>query len=231
MLLPLKMVKLLATKEKMEENRTNIFSDMAEKFQNKYRIKSHRRPYWDYAGNGLYFITLMIQNRLCLFGHIENKKMHANMWGTIAINEWFTSFDIRQELSCIEFVLMPNHIHAIVELKNINPLDSHGHGNLQFGRGNLSTNVKPENAVAYRKPKSISSFISGYKSSVTTQINNSIDNNLHPFPYMEKFHRKNRLWQTNYHDHIIRNEESLNRIANYIKTNPENWEKDDQFKT
>ncbi len=201
---------------------------MPEKYQNKYRIKSHRRPHWDYSGNGIYFITLMIQNRLCLFGHIENKRMFENAWGEIAINEWYKSFEIRQELSCIEFILMPNHIHAIVEINNNIALDSHDPFEDSHGRGNL-TDIKPKNAVAHRKQKSLSSFIAGYKSSVTTQINNSIDKNIHPYPYLGKFNRKNRLWQTNYHDHIIRNEKSFYNISNYIRTNPENWNADEHF--
>ena len=35
-----------------------------------------------------------------------------------------------------------------------------------------------------------------------------------------------KLWQRNYYEHIIRDEQSFNRISDYIKNNPENWQHD-----
>ena len=80
---------------------------MNKKFKNKYRIPSNRMPGWDYAGDGTYFITLVIQNRHCLFGQIENQQMIQNDWGGIACCEWMKSFEIRKELSLDAFVLIP----------------------------------------------------------------------------------------------------------------------------
>jgi REP element-mobilizing transposase RayT len=37
---------------------------------------------------------------------------------------------------------------------------------------------------------------------------------------------RGRLWQRNYYEHIIRNEESLNRIREYIAANPLRWHLD-----
>jgi putative transposase len=74
-----------------------------------------------------------------------------------------------------------------------------------------------------RKPKSISSFIAGYKSAVVCHIDNFIDDNK---LNINKFNRKNPLWQSNYYDHIIRNEISYHNIKNYIKKNPINWDND-----
>ena len=96
----------------------------------------------------------------------------------------------------------------------------------------------------HRKSKSLSSFIAGYKSSVTTRINNFIDscNAKAPF-YPEthgrlethgraslraKYSKSNRLWQPNYYDHIIRNDEEYMKIKEYIQDNPSKW-KDDRF--
>ena len=78
------------------------------------------------------------------------------------------------------------------------------------------------NSSFYRKPKSISSFIAGYKSSVTTKINNFIDKNpeiMEELNINQKYNKRNRLWQTNYYDHIIRNNDDYNKIMNYIKNN------------
>ena len=71
---------------------------MSEKYKNKYRIKSHRMPHWDYSGNGYYFITLVTQNRECNLGEIANNKMILSDFGKIVDTEWNKSFEIRNEL-------------------------------------------------------------------------------------------------------------------------------------
>ena len=189
-------------------------------------------PGWDYSGNGIYFITMIIQNRECLLGKIENNEIIFSDFGKIAKNEWYKSFEIRQELILDEFVIMPNHLHAIVI---IDKTMAHGTRVETHGRASLQSeqSEQPEQTINqsqfYRKPKSLSSFIAGYKSAVTTKINNWIDNHNREFQqYILKFNRNNRLWQPNYHDHIIRHDDEYWRIKNYINSNPENWS-DDEF--
>jgi putative transposase len=80
---------------------------MTEKFQNKYRIGSHRKPGWDYSSDGHYFITLVVQNRHEVLGRIENHEMKLNTWGEIVLDEWIKSFKMRAELFCDAFVVMP----------------------------------------------------------------------------------------------------------------------------
>ena len=216
---------------------------MNKKFKNKYRIPSNRMPGWDYAGDGMYFITLVIQYRHCIFGKIENQQMVLNDWGEIACREWMKSFEIRDELSLDAFVLMPNHLHAIVVIdKSVNG-DTMGYDGVMMngdmrhvrhvethGRASLQSTEHSQPPHLHRKPKSLSSFIAGYKSAVTIQINNFIDQSPDRilFPDLGKFNRKNHLWQPNYNDHIIRNEIEYHRITNYIKNNPAKWQ-DDKF--
>ena len=71
--------------------------------------------------------------------------------------------------------------------------------------------------VAYRSPKSISSFVAGFKSAATTRINK-----LRQTPGVS-------VWQVRFNDHIIRNNTEYQRIFNYINTNPEKWKKDKFF--
>jgi REP element-mobilizing transposase RayT len=210
-------------------------------------------PGWDYSGNGFYFITMIIQNRGCILGKIENNEMTLSDFGKIAEQEWYKSFEIRKELILDVFQMMPNHLHAIVVIKknrdSNNTNNNHGtndsHGLHDFhvethGRASLREN--PHNNAGenqsnqtehsdqprfYRKPKSLSSFVAGYKSAVTTKIDDFID--LHNLP-IEKYNRNNRLWQANYNDHIIRNDDEYWRIKNYIKNNPKNWKDDDFYK-
>lgn len=86
------------------------------KFRNKYRIQSHRMPQWDYSGNGFYFITMVTQNRECNLGCIHKGKMEFSDFGKIVEDEWLKSFEIRNELFLDEYIVMPNHLHAIVIL-------------------------------------------------------------------------------------------------------------------
>ena len=177
-----------------------------------------------------YFLTICIQSKLHWFGEIQNGKMKLSNFGKIIHNEWYKSFEIRTELFADEFVVMPNHIHGIVFLKSNDEIDdtvepngtveTHDRASLQKNHTHSSLRKNQ------RKPKSISSFVAGFKSATVREIDNLIDsNNLK----IEKFNRNNLLWQRNYWDKIIRNEKEYNHIAEYILTNPENWEKDELY--
>jgi len=189
------------------------------KFQNKYRIPSARATWWDYSSEGLYFITICTQNQETLFGEIDSEQMTLSPIGKIVEEEWLKSFSIRNELYCEEYVIMPNHIHAILQIKNNrnDPVETHGsasvpcHINVVKTHGRAS--LRDDNGVAYRPPKSISSFVAGFKSAATTRINQ----------YRQS---KMPVWQTRFHDRIIRDFEEYHRIQNYIIDNPRNWKKD-----
>ena len=86
-------------------------------FQNKFRIESARREGWDYADNGYYFITICTKDREHFFGEIENGEMVLNEYGKIVQEEWEKSFEIRKELFCDTYIIMPNPIHGIVILE------------------------------------------------------------------------------------------------------------------
>ena len=89
---------------------------MSEKFQNKYRIPSARWQQWDYASEGLYFITICTKNHQHFFGEIIDGKMILNEFGKIVQNEWIKSIKMRPDmhLELGEFVVMPNHFHAVI---------------------------------------------------------------------------------------------------------------------
>lgn len=191
---------------------------MTEKFRNKYRIPSNRRRGWDYAGNGHYFITIVTHGRENHFGYIENGEMILNDVGQIVYDEFFKSFELRKELFLGEFVLMPNHLHAIVILDKTKCVYNGG-----VTHGDILTHDTSHHPRFQRKPKSISSFVAGFKSSAIKQIDNWIDaNNM----TMAKFNKNNPLWQSNYYDHIIRTAMEYETITNYILMNPLKWEED-----
>jgi putative transposase len=231
------------------------------KFLNKYRVESHRHPTWNYDSNGLYFLTIVTQGRIHNLGKViqlesNNYKTMLSDYGKIVEAEFYKSFEIRKELHLDEFIIMPNHIHAIVAIANNIPSIPNGYNleiesknnlnesddlddrnglddHLQMhGRASLQPPSSPPSSQfpdyikrnpPIRLPKSISSFIAGFKSSVNTQIDNYIDNN---GLKIRKYNKDNHFFQPNYHDHIIRNDKEYYNIKNYIIDNPLNWGKD-----
>lgn len=242
---------------------------MAEKFKNKYRIASHRNPYWDYSSDALYFLTIVTQNRECNLGkivetvdsHNRSFKMELSDFGKIVEQEWIKSFEIRNELILHEYVIMPNHMHAIVEIYNEIPgtqtdeqkndinqtetaaiVETHGRVSLPIEPTSpesfpieptspATLPIEPTSPESFpivrnpptRMPKSISSFMAGFKSSVNSKIDDYIDQYQLDIP---KYNRHNHFFQPNYHDHIIRNHKEYVNISRYIIRNPQNWKKD-----
>jgi len=198
------------------------------KYKNKYRTDSHRLRGWDYPANGMYFITLVTQHRICNLGEIVDQQMQLSDFGKIVDAEWKKSFEIRNELFCNEYIIMPNHLHAIIILKKPDdtidsPVETDGRPSLREYNGRPSLQQRNNQPNFIRLPKSISSFIAGFKSAINSKIDDYIDENNLNIP---KYNRNNHFFQPNYYDHIIRNNDEFKRIKNYIINNPQNWETD-----
>jgi putative transposase len=177
---------------------------------------SKRLTGFDYTQAGAYFITIVTYKRKCFLGEVIGDCVVLSPYGKITFIEWFKSQGIRQEIRLHdnEFMVMPNHIHGIVwfapednlpEPENDLSVDvkAHGRAPLQVDRDTL-----------HRQPRSLSSFIAGYKSSVTKQINKLRETPGSP------------VWMRNYHDRIIRNDRELRALCEYIRDNPLRWELD-----
>ena len=166
----------------------------------KHHRRSIRLRGYDYSQPGLYFVTICCYKRQHLFGEIVDGVMHLNQYGEIAQEEWQKSSIIRPDIKLDEYVIMPNHFHGIVI---INPVGANCCSPLQLSSTRLSM-----------KPRSLSSIMAGFKSAVTKKIN--IIRNAPGTP----------VWQRNYYEHIIRNENALNNIRQYIINNPLSWHQD-----
>jgi REP element-mobilizing transposase RayT len=199
---------------------------------NKYNPDIHHRRSirlkgYDYAQAGLYFITICTHNRECIFGEIINGEMGLNELGEIAFNEWKKTPEIRPNVELGEYVIMPNHMHGIIRLLDRGELHSsndihelHSSNDIhELHSSNDSDNIKGEFNSPLRSPsQTIGAIVRGYKSSVTKQIN--------LLNLTGEFNSPQRIWQRNYHEHIIRDEKSYNNISNYILNNPLNWTED-----
>ena len=156
--------------------------------------------------------------------------MRLNSFGQIVADKWIRSVEIRQEIDFDEWVIMPNHMHGIVVIDaNKNPnfnvgahgVGAHGDGNGNgvgaHGDGNgvgAHGRAPLRSGVAHRRPRSLSSFVAGFKCAATKSIN--VLRNAAGTP----------VWQRNYYDRIIRNQMSLQRIQHYIRNNPVTWQND-----
>jgi REP element-mobilizing transposase RayT len=160
---------------------------------------------YDYSSPGGYFVTLVTRGRECIFGEIQNGVMRKNRQGEIAREKWLRSVEIRKEIRLFEdeFVVMPNHVHGIVWIIG----DRVG----ATGRSPL-----PNNPPRGPSPKSLASFIAGHKASVTKRIN------------VLRIVAGMTVWQRDYYEHILRDEEDHRRIYEYILYNPLCWADDEE---
>jgi REP element-mobilizing transposase RayT len=180
---------------------------------NKHNRKSTRLSGYDYAAEGAYFITIVCKDRVHWFGEITNGVMHLNDAGLIAQEEWLRTAELREQVSLDAFVIMPNHMHGILLIGN--PLPALAGIGWGAPRGALTTlPVPPRHLTDGPQPNTIGTILRLYKQACTIRIRTE-----HP-----EF-----TWLRGYHDHIIRNQDSYNRIRQYIIENPQKWAEDGYF--
>ncbi|HON18336.1 MAG TPA: transposase [Salinivirgaceae bacterium] len=187
-----------------------------DKYKNKYRIPSARLQSWDYRWAGAYFITICTANRIHYLGEIENGKMVLSPIGVLADVFWHEIKNHAQNVELGAFVVMPNHVHGILILTG----NDNDNNTVTVGTGHAlslpSTNASTNPTIGQQRfqnigKNSVSSIVGSYKSAVTK----------HAHRLGFEF-----AWQTRFYDHIIRNDESFQRISNYIINNPVNWQED-----
>jgi REP element-mobilizing transposase RayT len=187
---------------------------------NIHNRRSIRLKGYNYSQLGLYFVTICCQNRQCFFGDIVKRKMILNDAGEIALQCWL---EIPQHFSNVflhEFVIMPNHVHGIIEIGNITT--TNGNGTIHWAPNDTEINHLTTNgngtihwATARVAPtNTVGDIIGAYKSFVANRC-------LEIYKLRNEYMGK--LWQRNYYEHIIRNEQSYKNITNYIINNPANW--------
>jgi REP element-mobilizing transposase RayT len=203
---------------------------------------------YDYSQEGSYFITIVTQDRIHLFGNIEDGKMMLNSVGKILEDEWRNTIQLRPNIALGEFIIMPDHMHMIITIT-------------------AQLEKKEDKEWIHSNPKSpsqtIGAIIRGFKGASTKKINLFLNSTgASPFapiiespfapttespfaPIIEspfapttelpfaptnsqfapKEFYKNKIFQRNYYEHIIRNQNDYNRIEQYILDNPKNWKK------
>jgi len=232
---------------------------------NQYNPKIHHRRSirlkgYDYSQAGLYFITICCQDRMCRFGHVEHGEMKLNDAGTLIETEWFNLKTRFPNIELHDYVVMPNHFHAILEIVGATLVvapnnDAIAHNNDAIAHNNDAiahnngcdspNNMAAQNddhsqndAIAHNgggdsqkgqpqgiaptdtvKNKTVGDMMDAFKSITTVEYIHGVKTlGWQPFD--------GKLWQRNYHEHIICNEQSYRTISKYIINNPVKWSED-----
>ncbi len=198
--------------------------------------RSIRLKGYDYSRSGLYFITLCVVDRICVFGNIVDGKMQLNDIGRLVEEEWLNTVDVRNgDVRLHNYIVMPNHFHAIIEicecmdelhspqiLMNTDNVGEYAMGECECRGESYSPQIlntdnvgeceksECDSPLRMKSPsKTVGAIVRGFKGAVSRQLGYSV-------------------WQRNYYEHIIRTGESYRQISDYIVNNPTKWQ-DDKF--
>jgi putative transposase len=172
--------------------------------QNKRHRRSIRLQGFDYSQTGAYFVTICTRERTCIFGEVIDAEMRLNNAGEVVDQCWLAIPKHFPDVDLDAYVVMPNHVHGILVItdgpvgaKDFSPLHN-----------NKTTTRRLKGTLS----GTIGSIVRGFKIGVTKRLRDATHNDT--------------VWQRSYYEHIIRHEESLNRIRQYILHNPARWSSD-----
>lgn len=197
--------------------------------------RSIRLNEYDYSSTGLYFLTICVQGRACLFGEMVNGEMLLNDARRM-VEKWYLKLEAKfPDIKCGEYVVMPNHFHCIVENVGANDFIPVGADPCvrptpkpTLQTPTLQTPETQTRNIDEPKGSSILGEHMGSPLQKITQWFKTMTTN----EYIRNVKAKNwprfegKLWQRNYWEHIIRTEKSYLQIADYIVNNPLNWDTD-----
>jgi putative transposase len=171
--------------------------------------KPTRKSGIDYSRPGFYFVTICTKQKEEILGEIVGDSMDTNDYGRIVLECWMNLPDHYPCCRLHEFVVMPNHVHGIIEIATVH--------NVGAGFKPART-LKPEEFKPARSsshPTSLSEIIRALKTFSARFINQKYPDGLFQ-------------WQRSFHDRVIRDNGELAAIARYIIENPRHWSDDDE---
>jgi REP element-mobilizing transposase RayT len=156
--------------------------------------KAPRYRGFDYRSAGWYFVTLVTLDRQRIFGSVTRGELRLSRAGRLCGEEWRKAVDLRPHMKLGRFVVMPDHLHALVALRP---------GLISLGGDRLV----PAGSLT-RAPRSLGAMIACFKASLTSRLNavSGTDGR--------------RIWQRGYHDRVVRDDRELSAIDRYIRDNP-----------
>jgi putative transposase len=182
--------------------------------------RSIRLSGYDYASAGAYFVTIVAQGRACVFGQVVGGEMQRNALGHLIDCAWHDIPHHHSNVVLDAFIVMPNHIHGIILLTD------------PVGATPASPTRSDTRLPTTRGPNSgsVGAIIGSFKASTTRRANilrqgdgGAGDAGVAPTGLVLP---EGRRWQRNYYEHIVRTDDALDRIRNYINANPQRWFQD-----
>ena len=155
----------------------------------------------DYREAGAYFVTVCTLRRACLFGEIVDDHLQLSPIGEIVAAAWTSTPGHFPGIDLDAVVVMPNHVHGIILI-----VDSVG------AKHASPLHIPPRGT----SPGSLAAIIQSFKSAATLAVNRS------------RGRPGFTLWQRGYYEHVIRDDEELNRLRRYIEENPMRWALDEE---
>jgi putative transposase len=182
----------------------------------KHHRRSIRLKEYDYSQPRAYFVTICTRERECLFDHVVNGEMQLNDAGEIT-RRCFKDIPVHFPFVELDaFVVMPNHVHGVIMIQgrgeaSVVPQTTCA-VKTQCRRGERS--FAPTTTTTPKSPsRTIGSIVRGFKIGVTKWFR--ANTNVHS------------VWQRGYYEHVVRDEDELEAIREYIQGNPARWDEDD----
>jgi putative transposase len=173
------------------------------------RRNSLRMKGYDYSREGAYYITIVVKDRQCLLGAVECGRMAPSALGRIVLKTWDELPNHYKNVQLGAFCIMPDHVHGIIFITS----------RPDTGDGHVGAGFKPAPTMCIPAPTrnhGLSEIIRGFKTFSARRINEYCQTAGQAF------------WQRNFYDRIIREEEELMKLEEYIRQNPSHWDKDQQ---
>ena len=179
--------------------------------------RSIRLPGYDYSQAGAYFITLCTQDHECCFGQILDGCLQLNNASRTIERWWHELSNKFPSIETDEYVVMPNHFHGVIAITGNNLYEAAGAD--PCGIVGADTQVGP--GQSRRIAPTLGDILQWFKTMTTNEYIRGVKQ-------LGWLSFQGRLWQRNYYEHIVRNEDELNRIRQYILDNPAKWMDDEE---
>ena len=186
----------------------------------KHHRRSVRLEEYDYSRPGAYFVTVCVQDHTCLFGRVSGDKVDLSPQGQI-VGECLRGIPVHSAgVQLDAFVVMPNHVHFIVVIQEPPVGATHAsHDSVAAARteDKWATHASPlQKSARGPEPVSLAAIVGAFKSACTKRMRETFGG------------RAVKVWQRNYYEHVIRDNEEWNHIRQYVSDNPAKWAADSE---
>ena len=163
--------------------------------------RSVRLKDYDYSAAGFFFVTICAYEKRCIFGRIVDGQMELTAVGRIGHESWIAIPSHFPSVSLHAFVIMPNHVHGIIEI------------GCQAGAQHAAPLQRTDPKVPQVAPGSLVAIVRSFKAGVTLRAR-------------REQRWAEEIWQRNYFERVVRDGQELSDATRYIAENLMKWERD-----